>query len=213
MDDQVALEALVRMTDEELKHQELFRRIEAMMAADMPPGYVQTADPNAVARLRARQEHLGRAGAHAATSSCSRRRTTARASSRMPAFPSCGRTCSCSTGRRSRSTRSWTSWSWLREDARLTKAERDAAVDDLIALVGGVDGILQAQAKADAAYFVAVTGAGTDAQRAAAIESNVLKAYRWQYIVCGVMEPRFQKVLFALVDRPRLGASRPRSLR
>ncbi len=48
--DQVALEALVRLTDEELKHQELFRRLEAMMAAAMPPGYVQTADPNAVAQ-------------------------------------------------------------------------------------------------------------------------------------------------------------------
>jgi hypothetical protein len=47
--DQVALEALVRLTDEELKHQELFRRLEAMIAADMPPGYVQTADANAVA--------------------------------------------------------------------------------------------------------------------------------------------------------------------
>src|SRR5215510_11357032 len=47
--DQAALEALVRMTDEELKHQELFRRMEAMMAADMPAGYEATADPNAVA--------------------------------------------------------------------------------------------------------------------------------------------------------------------
>ena len=36
--DQLALEALVRATDEELKHQELFRRLEAMMAADMPAG-------------------------------------------------------------------------------------------------------------------------------------------------------------------------------
>src|SRR5262245_9771742 len=31
--DQTALEALVRFTDEELKHQELFRRMEAMIAA------------------------------------------------------------------------------------------------------------------------------------------------------------------------------------
>ena len=50
LDDQVALEALVRMTDEELKHQALFRRLEAMMAADMPAGYVMTADANAVAQ-------------------------------------------------------------------------------------------------------------------------------------------------------------------
>src|SRR6476659_7066566 len=42
---------------------------------------------------------------------------------------------------------------WQREDARLTESERDAAVDDLIALVGAVDGILQAQANVDAGYF------------------------------------------------------------
>jgi hypothetical protein len=47
--DQVALEALVRMTDEELKHQALFRRLEELMAMDMPPGYRPMAEPNAVA--------------------------------------------------------------------------------------------------------------------------------------------------------------------
>ena len=47
--DQVAMEALLRMADEELKHQELFRRLEALMADDMPAGYVATAEPNAVA--------------------------------------------------------------------------------------------------------------------------------------------------------------------
>jgi hypothetical protein len=45
--DQGAFEAMVRMTDEEVKHQELFRRLEAMMAADMPAGYELTVDPNA----------------------------------------------------------------------------------------------------------------------------------------------------------------------
>src|SRR5215510_6134981 len=37
--DQTALEALVRFTDEELKHQELFRRIEKLAADAMPDGY------------------------------------------------------------------------------------------------------------------------------------------------------------------------------
>ncbi len=49
--DQVALEALVRFSDEELKHQELFRRVEALAAATMPPGYKLTAEPNAVAQF------------------------------------------------------------------------------------------------------------------------------------------------------------------
>ena len=37
--DQVALEALVRLADEELKHQELFRRLDRMAATEMPAGY------------------------------------------------------------------------------------------------------------------------------------------------------------------------------
>src|SRR6185436_8084366 len=38
LSDQVALEALVRFSDEELKHQELFRRIEKLIAEKMPDG-------------------------------------------------------------------------------------------------------------------------------------------------------------------------------
>src|SRR5499426_1316884 len=47
--DQTALEALVRFTDEELKHQELFRRLEAMTAPGMPAGYTFLPQPNDVA--------------------------------------------------------------------------------------------------------------------------------------------------------------------
>ena len=43
---------------------------------------------------------------------------------------------------------------WERENDRISLAERDRAVDDLIALVGAVDGILQVQSRADASYFV-----------------------------------------------------------
>jgi hypothetical protein len=46
MGDQVAVEALVRMTDEELKHQELFRRLDRMAAAGMPSGYRFVPYPN-----------------------------------------------------------------------------------------------------------------------------------------------------------------------
>ena len=47
--DQTALEAIVRFTDEELKHQELFRRIERLVGASMPPGYRFDVAPNDVA--------------------------------------------------------------------------------------------------------------------------------------------------------------------
>jgi hypothetical protein len=88
----------------------------------------------------------------------------------------------------------------INEDRKLDAGQRSAAVDDLIALVGAVDGILQAQAQADASYFMqAAATRFTDTQRGQ-IHDKVLKAYRWQYIVSGVMEPRFQKVLFGLID-------------
>ena len=47
--DQVALEALVRLADEELKHQALFRRLDAMAATGMPAGYTFVPQPNDVA--------------------------------------------------------------------------------------------------------------------------------------------------------------------
>jgi hypothetical protein len=86
------------------------------------------------------------------------------------------------------------------EDARINPAQRDAAVEDLIALVGAMDGLVQKQAAADAGYFIQAAGTRfSDAQREQ-IGAKVLKAYRWQYIVSGVMEPRYQKVLFGLLD-------------
>src|ERR1700741_2081908 len=48
--DQVALEALVRFSDEELKHQALFRRIETMVGEVLPDGYRFDVDPDTVAR-------------------------------------------------------------------------------------------------------------------------------------------------------------------
>ncbi len=94
---------------------------------------------------------------------------------------------------------------WAREDAKLASdAQRDAAVDDLIALVGGVDGILQAQARSDAAYFLGVRGMAWDDARASQLHAGVLKAYRWQYIVSGALEPRFQAVLGSLASKAQV---------
>jgi hypothetical protein len=105
--DQVALEALVRFSDEELKHQTLFRRIDAMVGDVLPLGYRFDVDPNAVAHAV-----LGKSTwavlALTSISSCSRNYTIARASIPTPNSPNCSRTCSSITGRRRASTRSST---------------------------------------------------------------------------------------------------------
>ena len=85
---------------------------------------------------------------------------------------------------------------WVRHDAGLTAEQRDRAVDEFIELVAAVDGILQAQAKADAGYFAANCGRAVDAL---AIELAFLKAYRWQYIHSGAQHPQFGKVLSSMI--------------
>jgi hypothetical protein len=88
---------------------------------------------------------------------------------------------------------------WMREDAKLGAAERDAAVTDLIELVGAVDGLLQMQAGSDAAYFVSAARRAFDGVEAAAIHACVLRAYRDQYIVSGVQNPRFAEAIGKVV--------------
>jgi hypothetical protein len=207
--DQVALEALIRFTDEELKHQELFRRIEALVAEGMPAGYRFAPNPNEVAQLV-----LSKSTWSVLALTCHIELFTL-AHYRQSIDPD---------GELSELFKDvflfhWKEESqhaildeleWKREDSRLNATQRDAAVDDLIALVGAVDGLLQAQAKDDVDYFLKVGRGPYSAAQQQKIREGVLYAYRWQYIVSGVEEPRFQKVLGGLItgaQMQRIGAA------
>jgi hypothetical protein len=99
---------------------------------------------------------------------------------------------------------------WQREDTKLGPAERDPAIDDLIALVAALDGILQAQAAADVQYFATIAGRKFSAAERRELDIAILKAYRWQYIGSGVAHPHFQKVLGGLISAQqgeRIGAA------
>lgn len=201
--DQVALEAIVRFTDEELKHQELFRRIEALVAVGMPAGYRFDASANEVAQFV-----LGKSSwavlaltCHIELFSQAHYRASIEAAEGLsPLF----KDVFLFHWREESQHAIVDELEWQREDARLGEPERDAAVADLIALVQGVDGILQAQAAADAAYFVRVSGLENDADRVEAVHATLLKAYRWQYIVSGTLEPRFQALLGRLLNAAQL---------
>jgi hypothetical protein len=77
-------------------------------------------------------------------------------------------------------------------------------VTDLIELVSAIDGICQAQAAADADYFLRCGLRPCSTAEEAAIRDAFLKAYRWQYIVTGVQEPRFADALTQLVTPAQL---------
>jgi hypothetical protein len=207
--DQVVVESLVRFTDEELKHQELFRRLEVMMAMDMPKGYAFLPQPNDVAG--------------AVLSKCT--------------WAVLGLTCHIelftldhyrqSIDGDAEASALWKDvflfhmkeesqhavldeLEWQREDAKLTPAQRDAAVGELIDLVGAVDGLLQMQSTADAEYFVRVVPRKLDKAQAQHLKDSFLRAYRWQYIVSGVQNERFMKILGDMVtpaQMQRIGAA------
>jgi hypothetical protein len=201
--DQVALEALVRFSDEELKHQELFRRVESLAASAMPPGYAVMAEPNAVAAFV-----LGKSTWSVLALTCHIELFT-QAHYRESIEPAG----TVSPLWKDVFLHHWQEESqhaiideleWRREDAKLTPAERDAAIDDLIELVRAVDGILQAQARADADYFIRAAERKFPGDETHAIHDGVLKAYRWQYIVSGVKDGRFLGVLASMLTQPQL---------
>jgi hypothetical protein len=207
--DQTALEALVRFTDEELKHQELFHRVEAMVAADMPPGYTFLPQPNDVANAV-----LSKSTWAVLALTCHIELFT-QAHYRQSIEPNAA----LSELWKDVFLFHWKEESqhaildeleWQREDAKLTPDERDQAVSDLIELVAAVDGILQMQAKADADYFLQVCGKTFDEAQAQQLRDTMLHAYRWQYIVSGVNDERFQKILGGMITEAqfkRIGAA------
>jgi hypothetical protein len=197
--DQVALEALVRFTDEELKHQALFRRIEEMLAAAMPPGYVSTAEPNLVAKAvlsKCTWAVLALTLDIELFTQVHYRASIAPQDDIDPLW----KDVFLFHWREESQHAILDELEFLREDQRLDRRARSAAVEDLIGLVAALDGILQVQAEADAGYFARIaTGRFTPAQQAQ-VHHKILKAYRWQYIVSGVSEPRFRKVLLGLLE-------------
>jgi hypothetical protein len=207
--DQTALEALVRFTDEELKHQELFRRMEVMAAAVMPSGYRFIPQPNDVATAV-----LGKSTWAVLGLTCHIELFT-QAHYRQsiapdPELSELWKDVFLFHWKEESQHAILDELEWLREDAKLGAKERDAAVDDLIALVGAVDAILKAQAAADAEYFLGVCGRDFPASAMEAVRSTFLRAYRWQYIASGVEDERFQRILGGMTNEAqsaRIGAA------
>jgi len=196
--DQVALEALVRFSDEEIKHQELFRRIDAMMSSTMPVKYHFDVDPNAVAGT------VLQMGTWAVLALTLHIELFTQLHYRESIDPDDN----LSELFKDVFLFHWKEESqhalldeleWKRHDAGLTAAQRDQGVDEFIELVGAVDGILNMQAASDTRYFAENCGRPVNDDEAAAVNAGFLKAYRWQYIHSGANHPKFARVLSSLI--------------
>jgi len=207
--DQTAFEALIGFTEEELKHQALFRRIEALVAEGMPAGYRFLPQGNDVAGFV-----LGKSTWAVLALTCHIELFTL-AHYRQSIEPDTGlsplwKDVFFFHMKEESQHAILDELEWRAEDAVTSAEVRDRGVDDLIALVAGIDGMLQLQAGADTEYFAAVCGRALPADQKDAVGRLLLRAYRWQYIVSGAQEARFAETLASLVtpeQQQRIGAA------
>ena len=198
MGDQVALEALVQFSAQELKHQELFRRLDQMASEVLPDGYEFAPDADKVAEIvlsKSRWSVMGLTLLIELFTQEHYRESIAVDENLSDLW----KDVFLFHWQEESQHAILDELEWQRLDEKLTMEERDSAVDDLIALVAAVDGILQAQAEADARYFVANIDRSLFPPEATSVQDTFLKAYRWQYIVSGTNIKRFTDVLGGLI--------------
>jgi hypothetical protein len=196
--DQVALEALVRFSDEELKHQALFRRIDAMVGDVLPDGYRFDVDPDAVAHV-VLDKSTWAVLALTLDIELFTQLHYRQSIDPDPELSELFKDVFLYHWKEECQHAILDELEWVRHDAGLTPEKRDLAVDDFIELVVAVDGILQAQVQADASYFAATCGRAVCEGEKRAIAAAFLQAYRWQYIHSGAQHPHFGKMLGSLI--------------
>ena len=172
--DQHALEALVRFSDEEIKHQAMFRRIEEMIGGVMPAGYRFDVDPDAVARAvlsRSTWSVLMLTLHIELFVQLHYRESIAPDRVLSDLF----KDVFLHHWQDERQHAVLDELELKRLDATLGEEERDRGVDDFIDLVSAVDALLQVQAASDASYFATVCGRRLETAEAEAIGRHFLK--------------------------------------
>ncbi|RDH80688.1 MAG: hypothetical protein DIZ80_16810 [endosymbiont of Galathealinum brachiosum] len=197
--DQSALEAMIRFSDEELKHQALFRRIENMIAKDMPEGYNFAADANEVASAVLSKSTWAVLGltCHIELFTQAHYRESIEADEGLSDL---FKDVFLFHWREESQHAIIDELEWRREDEKLNDVERDQAITDFIDLVVAVDGILQGQSEADASYFCMISDRTFSSEERNKVQQGLLRAYRWQYILSGAEVPQFTQVLGDLIN-------------
>lgn len=211
--DSVAIKSLLQgFSEDEMKHQRLFRRVEAMIDYGMPTGYRFVPRANELTSII-----LSKSNWSVLAFNC---HTELFTQAHYKQSTLCGDELSALY--KDIFLYHWREESqhaiideieWLREDVKLNAFERDCAVDDLIALFIALDGILQVQSESDVEYFTKIANRGIGAARRERLLSATLAAYRWQYIALGLRVPRFADVFTSLISPEQFrrfhGALRP----
>lgn len=201
--DQVALEALVRFSDEELKHQELFKRVDSLISLNMPDGYQFLPQPNEVANIVLSKSNwavLALTLHIELFTQAHYKRSIEPSQNLSPLFKDI-----LFFHWKEESQHARIDELELRRDhGKLSKEQIDTSVTDLIELVAAVYGMIQAQAKTDADFFLSQIGSSLYEENKALVHESILAAYKWQYIDSSLEETRFPQILTELLDESQM---------
>jgi uncharacterized membrane protein len=195
--DPIALESLLRFANDELKHQALFCRLECMMQADMPSGYLVVTAPDAFARAvlgRSAWSLLGLACHVELLTQAHYEQTFAPRDDLCPLYKDVFRFHWHDERRHAL----LDELEWTSEHANLSGTEREQAVVDFIALLATLSDVLLAQTRADSRYYLQVVGRRFTPLEARHVESTMLAACRWQFIVSGMQHVHFRRLLWSM---------------
>jgi hypothetical protein len=199
----VVLESLIRFSDEEIKHMELFRRIDKMASKIMPAGYKFVAEADEVATVvlsKSTWSVLALTCVIELFTQAHYRHSIEPETNICPLY----KDVFLFHWKEESQHAIIDELEWRKHDACLDFPARDAAVTDLIDLVVAIDSILEIQAASDARYFLDVCGQSFYEENELALAEIMLESYRYQYIFSGTSLPRFQKILSDLLNPQQL---------
>lgn len=197
--DQTALEALVRFCDEEVKHQSLFRRIEAMLQETMPANYRFNPDPDQVAVAVLSKSTWAVLAVILEIELFTQEHYKASIAP-DPELSELYKDVFLFHWKEETTHAIMDELEWPRVDATLTPEERDRAVGEVIEIISDFDGLLQQQSQSDIDYFLAGSGRPFGQDEIDRLVEGTHRAYRHQYIFSGVGHPRFQVTLNQLTS-------------
>jgi hypothetical protein len=197
--DQIALEALVRFCDEEIKHQLLFQRIEAMLQETMPANYRFYPDPNQVATAVLSKSSWAVLAVILEIELFTQEHYKASIEP-DPELSELYKDVFLFHWKEETTHAIMDELEWPRVDAAITPEERDKAVEEVIEIVSDFDSILKQQSNSDVDYFLAYSSRPLNQDEIDCLVKGTHKAYRHQYIFSGVQHPRFQALLSQLTS-------------
>lgn len=193
----MTLQAHLRVADNALKHQVLFRRLAQMTAAGLPAGYRFTAGDDALARAALRGS---RWAAQALTlalllaAQAHYRHSLEVAETLCPLW----RDVFLFHWKEASQHAVMIELAWRDEHRRTDATACEQGLAELIELLDELAAGVQRQAEADAQYFVCNLAPDLAAHEADALRRLMHQAYRRQFVGSGLQEPRFLNALQAM---------------